>query len=129
MDRHSQLLQWLESLAENTYIDCQPASADASFRQYFRVTNTQDNKSYIVMDAPPEKEDCRPFVQVTDLIRSVGVNAADIIAIDNHQGFLLLDDLGSKPYLDQLNDETADSLYFCQARELRPNRWPAGLCQ
>lgn len=112
MDRHSQLLQWLESLAENTYINCQSASADASFRQYFRVTNTQDNKSYIVMDAPPEKEDCRPFIQVTDLIRSVGVNAPEIIAMDNHQGFLLLDDLGSKPFLDQLNNETADALYL-----------------
>ena len=82
MERQSQLQQWLESLAENTYTDLQPASADASFRQYFRVTNTQDNKTYVVMDAPPEKEDCHPFVLVTDLIRGVGVNAPDIIAID-----------------------------------------------
>ena len=112
MDRHSQLLQWLESIAENTYTDLQAASADASFRQYFRVTNTQDNKTYIVMDAPPEKEDCRPFLLVTDLIRSTGVNAPEIIAVDNKQGFLLLDDLGNRPYLDHLNDETADALYL-----------------
>lgn len=112
MDRHSQLLQWLEGIAENTYTGLQPASADASFRQYFRVTNTQDNKTYIVMDAPPEKEDCRPFLLVTDLIRGTGVNAPNIIAIDNKLGFLLLDDLGNKPYLDHLNNETADGLYL-----------------
>ncbi len=112
MDRLTQLQQWLESLSANTYTDLQVASADASFRQYFRVTNTQDNKTYIVMDAPPEKEDCRPFVQVTDLIRSVKVNAPDIIAMDLQQGFLLLDDLGDKPYLQYLNEDTADELYI-----------------
>ena len=112
MERQSQLLQWLESLAENTYTDIQPASADASFRQYFRVFNTQDNKTYVVMDAPPEKENCHLFVLVTELIRSVGVNAPDIIALDLPQGFLLLDDLGNKPYLDHLNNNTADDLYI-----------------
>ncbi len=112
MERHAQLQQWLESLAENTYTNLQVASADASFRQYFRVTNTQDNKTYVVMDAPPEKENCHLFVLVTELIRSVGVNAPDIIALDLQQGFLLLDDLGSKPYLDHLNNDTADGLYI-----------------
>ena len=112
MDRLTQLQQWLESLAENTYSDLKVASADASFRQYFRVTNTQENKTYIVMDAPPEKEDCHPFVQVTELIRSCGVNAPDIIALDLHQGFLLLDDLGDTPYLDLLNNDTAEQLYI-----------------
>ena len=111
MDRLKQLQQWLDSLAANTYIDLQTASADASFRQYFRVTNNQDNKTYIVMDAPPEKEDCRPFIQVTDLIRGVGVNAPNIIAMDLQQGFLLLDDLGDKPYLPNLNNDTAEDLY------------------
>ncbi len=112
MQRQSQLQQWLESLAENTYTNLQPASADASFRQYFRVTNTQDNKTYVVMDAPPEKENCHLFVLVTELIRGVGVNAPDIIALDLQQGFLLLDDLGNKPYLDHLNNDTADELYI-----------------
>lgn len=112
MDRLTQLKQWLESLSENTYIDLQVASADASFRQYFRVTNNQDNKTYIVMDAPPEKEDCYPFVQVTELIRSSGVNAPNIIEIDIKQGFLLLDDLGDTPYLQRLNEDTAENLYI-----------------
>jgi aminoglycoside/choline kinase family phosphotransferase len=111
VDRLTQLQQWLDSLSENTYTDLKPASADASFRQYFRVTNNKDDKTYIVMDAPPEKEDCHPFLLVTDLIRGVGVNAPDIISVDMKQGFLLLDDLGNKPYLDYLDNDSADNLY------------------
>jgi aminoglycoside/choline kinase family phosphotransferase len=111
VDRLTQLQRWLDSLSENTYTDLKPASADASFRQYFRVTNTKDDKTYIVMDAPPEKEDCHPFLLVTDLLRGVGVNAPDVISVDIQQGFLLLDDLGNKPYLDYLDEDSADKLY------------------
>ncbi|MBL4711801.1 MAG: phosphotransferase [Gammaproteobacteria bacterium] len=111
MERQFQLHQWLESLAKNTYIDLQPASADASFRQYFRVRNNKNNLTYIVMDAPPEKEGCRPFVDITKLIRSADVNAPNIVAMDLTQGFLLLDDLGNTPYLEQLNHNCADMLY------------------
>ncbi len=112
MDRLTQLKQWLEKLSENTYTDLQAASADASFRQYFRVTSNKDNKTYIVMDAPPENEDCRPFLQVTELIRNIGVNAPAIISMDIQQGFLLLDDLGNRPYLDELDENNADDLYI-----------------
>jgi len=111
VNRLSQLQDWLESLSKNTYTDLQVASADASFRQYFRVTNRDDKKTYIVMDAPPEKENCGPFIHMTELIRSVNVNAPKIIAMDQSQGFLLLDDLGSKPYLNFLDDASADKLY------------------
>ncbi len=112
MNRLTELQQWLESLSANTYTDIRPASADASFRQYFRVSNTQDNKNYIVMDAPTDKEDCRPFIQITDLIRGVNVNAPNIIARNIQKGFLLLDDLGNKPYLDNLNADNAEQLYI-----------------
>jgi len=112
VDRLNQLQRWLDSLSQETYTDLRAASADASFRQYFRVSNTRDGKTYIVMDAPPDKEDCRPFIQVTDLLRGVGVNAPAILAMDMAQGFLLLDDLGSKPYLDHLNADTAEKLYI-----------------
>ncbi|MDT8283057.1 MAG: phosphotransferase [Gammaproteobacteria bacterium] len=112
MDRLSKLRRWLDSLSVDSYTDLQPASADASFRQYFRVTNKNTNKTCIIMDAPPEKEDCRPFLQVTELIRNAGVNAPNIIALDLQQGFLLLDDLGTEPYLNNLNDQTADALYL-----------------
>ena len=112
MDRLTQLQQWLDKLAPDTYSNLQSASADASFRQYFRVTNKKDNKTYVVMDAPPEKEDSKPFVHVTELLRSAKVNAPNIIAMDLSLGFLLLDDLGNKPYLDHLNNDTAENLYI-----------------
>lgn len=112
MDRLTQLQQWLDGLSEKTYSNLEPASADASFRQYFRVTDSKDNKTFIVMDAPPDKENSLPFLQVTDLLRSVGVNAPGIIAMDIKQGFLLLDDLGNRPYLDQLNENTCEDLYI-----------------
>ncbi len=111
MNRLTQLQHWLESLEEDTYIDIQAASADASFRQYFRVFNRQQNKHYIVMDAPPEKEDCHAFVHVTELIRSTGVHAPRIYAQDISLGFLLLEDLGNTPYLNELNTGSADALY------------------
>lgn len=112
MDRLTQLQQWLDSLSENNYKNLEPASADASFRQYFRVTDDKNNRTCIVMDAPPEKENCRPFLQVTELIRNVGVNAPAIISMDMKQGFILLDDLGTKPYLDHLDKSSADNLYI-----------------
>ena len=111
MDRLSQLQQWLESIEENSFTDIQPASADASFRQYFRVYHRRKHCHYIVMDAPPEKEDCHPFIHITELIRGAGVNAPQIYASSVAQGFLLLADLGNRPYLDALNNNTAEQLY------------------
>jgi len=110
-DRLALLQQWLNSLASNNFTTPQPASADASFRRYFRVHDRAANCSRIVMDAPPDKEDCAPFIHITELLRGAGVNAPAIIAQDMELGFLLLDDLGNQPYLDLLNDVTADALY------------------
>ena len=89
------------------------ASADASFRRYFRVINTVNNesKTFIAMDAPPEQEDCTPFIDVTTRLRSADVHAPEIIKKDLAHGFLLLEDFGSKPYLNELNNKTADQLY------------------
>lgn len=111
VDRLTQLRQWLETVEENTYGDVQPASSDASFRRYFRVFSRRDRKHYIVMDAPPDKEDCHPFIHITHLLRQAGVNAPEIFAQDISQGFLLLADLGNTAYLDVLNEKTADALY------------------
>src|SRR5580692_12214906 len=86
-----------------------PASADASFRRYFRVTRGAD--TYIVMDAPPDKEDLGPFVSVARLLLGIGLNAPVILARDQKRGFLLLSDLGVRQYLDELEVETADRLY------------------
>ncbi len=77
-----------------------PASVDASFRRYFRVTRDAD--SYIVMDAPPDKEDSGPFVKVARILGSLDLNVPLILARDLERGFLLLSDLGSRQYLDAL---------------------------
>ena len=86
-----------------------PASADASFRRYFRLRDGQ--RSWIVMDAPPERESCRPFVDIARLLRSWGLNTPEILAEDHERGFLLLSDLGEKTYLQILTPENADE-YF-----------------
>ncbi|MGH8371801.1 MAG: aminoglycoside phosphotransferase family protein [Gammaproteobacteria bacterium] len=89
-----------------------PASADASFRHYFRVAT--DTGSVIVMDAPPPQEDCRPFLRVAELLHDAGVHAPVVLAQDLEQGFLLLTDLGKHTYLDVLDEQNADEL-FCDA--------------
>ena len=88
----------------------EPASADASFRRYFRVTH-EDGDTRIVMDAPPEFEDCRPFLKVAALFREAGVHVPEVYAQDLEQGFLLLSDLGGTTYLDLLDAATAPALY------------------
>ena len=88
----------------------EPASGDASFRRYFRVWSGQN--SYIVMDAPPAQEDCRPFVRVAQMLAAAGVNVPRIFCTDLDQGFLLLGDLGSETYLQRLtSDIDPDTLY------------------
>ena len=79
-----------------------PASADASFRRYFRVDRAQGG-SCIVMDAPPDKENCQPFVTVAGLMAGVGLRVPDILAWDAPQGFMLLNDLGTQTLLDVLD--------------------------
>lgn len=86
------------------------ASADASFRRYFRVT-FEDGSTRIIMDAPPELEDCRPFVKVAGLMRQAGVNVPVIHAEDIARGLLLLGDLGSTPYIDALTSGDPDALF------------------
>jgi N-acetylmuramate 1-kinase len=95
-----------------------PASVDASFRRYFRVTRGAD--TYIVMDAPPDKEDSGPFLQVARLLGSLDLNVPIILARDMERGFLLLSDLGSRQYLDALSlDGAADELYADALKSLR----------
>lgn len=110
MDRLQLLENWLQKQLPGQVFTVAPASADASFRRYFRVTS--GDKTSIAMDAPPEHEDCTPFVQVAQLLTEA-VHVPDIIARDAAQGFLLLSDLGDTTYLHALNrePETANSLY------------------
>jgi hypothetical protein len=110
-DRMSQLQSWLTSIPDHHLADIRPASSDASFRRYFRVTDINTGQTFIVMDAPPDKEDTAPFVHITRLLRSVDVNAPGIITMDIDRGFLLLDDLGDRQYLDHLDEGNSDTLY------------------
>ena len=87
-----------------------PASEDASFRRYWRST-LEDGRTYVAMDAPPDKEDCRPFVRIARLLAAAGVHAPQVLAQDLDQGFLLLSDLGSRTYLDALNEANAAALF------------------
>jgi aminoglycoside/choline kinase family phosphotransferase len=88
----------------------EPASADASFRRYFRVTRGTD--SLIVMDAPPDKEDLGPYLRVAEMLASIGVNVPIVLARNLPQGLLLLTDLGSRQYLEELAlERNVDRLY------------------
>ena len=80
-----------------------PASADASFRRYFRVDRAAGQAPCIVMDAPPDKENCQPFVQVARLMHEAGVRAPQVLAWDEAHGFMLLSDLGEQTLLTVLD--------------------------
>lgn len=112
---HLQRLQLLENWVKIQFpakpFILSPASADASFRRYFRATFA-DN-TLIVMDAPPQQEDCTPFLRVAEVFAATGAHVPVVLAQDLAQGFLLLSDLGSTTYLQALNDNpgNADRLY------------------
>ena len=85
------------------------ASSDASFRRYFRWEG--EGRSFVVMDAPPPQENCRPFVEIADFLRTCLINVPKIYAQDLDRGFLLLNDLGNKTFLDVINSTNADELF------------------
>ena len=105
-----ELERWLGAQFPSQPFTLAPASADASFRRYFRA-RFADGRSFIAMDAPPDKEDSRPFVRVARLLREAGVNAPQVLADDLAHGFLLLTDLGTVSYLDALGDDSAARLF------------------
>jgi len=109
LERAELLENWLKQQFPDTPHSVTAASADASFRRYFRVG--MEGRTLIVMDAPPEHEDCRPFIHVAGLFGAAGVHVPKVLAQDLERGFLLLDDLGSTTYLDALDESTADRLY------------------
>ncbi len=107
MDRLHALQDWAARQLDADAMDIAPASADASFRRYFRVT--AKGRDYIVMDAPPAHEDCRPFVAVARLFGDAGVHVPQVLGQDLEQGFLLLTDLGNTTYLAALNAAGSDA--------------------
>lgn len=110
--RRSALGDWLRALPASYGLQpstLRAASADASFRRYFRVDAAEG--TFVVMDAPPDKEDSRPFVHVAGLLRDAGLNAPQVLEADLAAGFLLLTDLGSTTYLAALDADTAPALF------------------
>jgi len=109
-DRRASLERWLAARLNGARFSLAPASEDASFRRYFRAT-LEDGTTYVAMDAPPDKEDCRPFVHVAQLLAAAGVHAPRVHAQDLQAGFLLLADLGTRTYLQELNEANAEGLF------------------
>ncbi len=104
------LKNWLQSIANNHELNIEtlePASSDASFRRYYRLQTPTGTA--VVMDAPPEHEDCRPFVSVTDLLSQAGVTVPSILAQNLQQGFLLLSDLGEQTYFQAIQSGIDDA--------------------
>ena len=112
--RLQQLTNWIKETWPEATLSV--ASADASFRRYFRIH--LEDKTMIAMDAPPEKEDSSPFIDITQRLLKADVHAPEIIKHSVEQGFMVLSDLGSTPYLDRLNKETSDDLYADAITEL-----------
>ena len=103
------LKDWVGTVLASAEYEIRPASADASFRRYFRVF--AGGETHIVMDAPPDKEDMRPFIQIAERLYALGLNVPLVLQQDLQRGFLLLSDLGQRLYLSQLTDATVERLY------------------
>ena len=110
MQRQQQLTDWLSSLSPDQPFTLAPASADASFRRYFRATFS-DGSTRVVMDAPPQHENCGPFLHIGKLFEQAGTHVPHVYAQDLAQGFLLLSDLGNTTYLQALSKANAKLLY------------------
>ena len=108
-DRYNSLQNWLTEILGTSAFNLKPASGDASFRTYHRLF--LKNKTFIVMDAPPEQENCKVFIKITKKLRACDVNVPIIHNVNIEQGFLLLSDLGNDLYLNKLNKSSIYELY------------------
>lgn len=116
-DRLQALRLWLKAILDIPIDEIHSASADASFRRYFRVY--AGGSTYIAMDAPPEKYDAHTYVRIARHFRRIGLNVPQVLHSEAQQGFLLLTDLGDRLYLTQLSEHTVDRLYGDAMRALR----------
>jgi len=107
--RQNAINTWLAQVLETRDFELVTASNDASFRRYFRVTLA--NKTWILMDAPPEQEDTTDFIKVATFLFEQGVNVPKIYAQDTDLGLLLLADFGDTQLLDKLTHATVIELY------------------
>ncbi|KTD17657.1 aminoglycoside phosphotransferase family protein [Legionella jordanis] len=108
-NRQNALNKWLEQILHSSSFIINPLAGDASFRRYFRLNANGQNQ--VIMDAPPEKEALLPFLTVSHLLSSLGITVPAVHAVDETQGFALLDDFGDELLLAHLSTQTADELY------------------
>lgn len=114
--RLTELTRWVQQLPGLVDADITPVSGDASFRRYFRAAT--DTTTYIVMDAPPDKEDCRPFIALAQHWHAHGVPVPALMAQNLSDGFLLLEDFGDQQYLPALNPASVEAMYGCALEAL-----------
>ena len=112
-----QLQRWLSTKTDFSGMDVVPASEDASFRRYFRILDGM-GKSWIAMDAPPEKENSQPFVEISRMLRDGGVRVPEIFEVDLEQGFLVLEDFGAVHFEDILHGKRRDAFYNIALSEM-----------
>ncbi len=108
-DRQSAAAAWAADSLGLDQVRLEPVSGDASFRRYFRFND--GNRSIILMDAPPEKEDSAPFIDIASRLRSAGLQAPDIFGFDLEQGFRLLEDFGDTLYKELLSEDSVNMLF------------------
>lgn len=108
-ERYNRLTRWAGDLLGTGAFTLEPASSDASFRRYWRARH--GGGALILMDAPPDLEDCGRYVDLARRFRAIGLNTPEIHAEDRANGFLAISDLGDRVYLGELNAQSADRLY------------------
>ena len=108
MDRIEIIEKWIKSKLNQDF-KVVPASSDASFRRYFRIIS--NNKTYILMDAPPDLERIDHFINITNKLVNAEINAPKIISFDTELGFILMTDFGSQTFLDVLDSNNSRNLY------------------
>ena len=107
--RLEQLTLWTQQLFSGHQVRIEPASGDASFRRYFRVDIGE--QTFIVMDAPPDKEDTRPYIKIAAWLHDMGLSAPEVLQHNEESGYYLLTDLGTEQYLAHLTTSSVDELY------------------
>lgn len=109
LTRETERLLWTQRALDDPQAALECASADASFRSYWR--SFSGGRTWVVMDAPPDKEDTRPWLDIAQRLANAGLHAPEIRAFDAELGFILMADLGNRLYLPELNEQTVDALY------------------
>ena len=114
--REDRRLAWTREMLGDRNVGLARASADAGFRSYWRTLGAEPSR--IVMDSPPDKEDVKPWLRIRAMLEDAGVRVPKVTCEDAEQGFLVLEDLGSDPYLHVLHADNADALFDAAVDQL-----------